>query len=62
MSDPKRQAKRATRAERRAAEAAAQQAQAEQAAKERKQQTIIGCIVVAMIEGLPAGIRIRRHR
>ena len=43
MSDPKRQAKRATRAERRAAEEAAQQARAEQAAKERKQQTIIGC-------------------
>ena len=38
MSDPKRQAKRATRAERRAAEEAAQQARAEQAAKERKQQ------------------------
>ena len=49
MSDPKRQAKRATRAERRAAEAAAQQAQAEQAAKERKQQTIIGCILHQML-------------
>ena len=49
MSDQKHQAKRATRAERRAAEQAAQQARAEQAAKERKQQTIIGCIVVAII-------------
>ena len=54
MSDPKRQAKRATRAERRAAEEAAQQARAEQAAKERKQQTIIGCIVVAIIVVLVA--------
>ncbi len=54
MSDPKRQAKRATRAERRAAEEAAQQAPAEQAAKERKQQTIIGCIVVAIIVVLVA--------
>ena len=54
MSDPKRQAKRATRAERRAAEEAARQARAEQAAKERKQQTIIGCIVVAIIVVLVA--------
>ena len=38
-------------AERRAAEEAAQQARAEQAAKERKQQTIIGCIVVAIVDG-----------
>ena len=53
MSDPKRQAKRATRAERRAAEEASQQARAEQAAKERKQQTIIGCIVVAIIVDSP---------
>ena len=33
---------------------AAQQARAEQAAKERKQQTIIGCIVVAIIVVLVA--------
>lgn len=54
MADPKRQAKRVTRAERRAAEEAAQKAQAERAAKERKQQTIIGCIVVAIIVVLVA--------
>jgi uncharacterized protein YpmB len=54
MSDPKRQAKRTTRAERRAAEEAAQQAQAAQAAKERKQQTTIGIIVVAIIVVLVA--------
>ncbi|NMM98916.1 MULTISPECIES: thioredoxin domain-containing protein [Bifidobacterium] len=54
MSDPKRQTKRATRAERRAAEEAAKRAQEAQAAKERKQQTIIGCIVVAIIVVLVA--------
>ena len=41
--------KRATRAERRAAEAAAMKARAEQMEKERKQQTIIGGIVVAVL-------------
>ena len=54
MADPKRQAKRVTRAERRAAEEAAQRAKAEQAAKERKQQTIIGIIVVALVVVLVA--------
>ena len=39
--------KRTSRAERRAAEAAAMKARAEQMEKERKQQTIIGGIVVA---------------
>ena len=41
--------KRASRAERRAAEAAAMKARAEQMEKERKQQTIIGSIVVAVL-------------
>ena len=41
--------KRASRAERRAAEAAAMKARAEQMEKERKQQTIIGAIVVAVL-------------
>ncbi|NMM94822.1 DsbA family protein [Bifidobacterium oedipodis] len=54
MADQKRQVKRTTRAERREAEAAAARARAEQAAKERKQQTIIGCIVVALIVVLVA--------
>lgn len=54
MPDSKRQAKRATRAERRAAEETALQVQAAQAAKERKQQTLIGCIVVAIIVVLVA--------
>ena len=41
--------KRTSRAERRAAEAAAMKARAEQMEKERKQQTIIGGIVVAVL-------------
>ena len=41
--------KRASRAERRAAEAAAMKARAEQMENERKQQTIIGAIVVAVL-------------
>lgn len=47
--DPGKSAKRQSRAERRAAEAAALKAQAEQAAKERKQQTLIGAIVLAIV-------------
>lgn len=47
--------KRASRAERRAAEAAAMKARAEQMEKERKQQTIIGAIVVAGARSLQCG-------
>ena len=41
--------KRASRAERRAAEAAEMKARAEQMEKERKQQTLIGAIVMAVL-------------
>lgn len=54
--------KRQSRADRRAAQAAAERAAALKAAKERKQQTIIGCIVMAIIVVLAiiAGIAIWR--
>ena len=44
--------KRTSRAERRAAEAAAMKARAEQMEKERKQQTIIGGIVVLGVKAV----------
>lgn len=58
----KKAVKKQTRADRRAAEAAAQRAEAERAAKERKQQTIIGCIAVAIVVVLlaVAGVAIWR--
>ena len=52
VQNTKKTEKRQSRAERRAAQEAAEQAAALKAAKERKQQTIIGGIVVAIIAGV----------
>lgn len=62
VQNTKKTEKRQSRAERRAAQEAAERAAALKAAKERKQQTIIGGIVVAIIAvlGIIAGVAIWR--
>lgn len=61
--DPKKDAKRLSRAERREADRRAQQARLERARKERKQQTIIGVIVIIVVLALlaVAGVAVYRN-